>query len=100
LAGEELIARVAALEARMPEATQLIASVTQLGQNQQQLHLAFAQFSQQRGVAELQLERHTRATALDLAIKAVPHKEGEAPGVDAITRFAGAFLQWLKGGEH
>lgn len=93
-------ARLAALEERLPDATAIATSLTQIGQAVATLQQAVVQLqqqvawlAQQRGVAEQQLERHTRATALDLAIKA-------APGADAagMTALADAFVAWLKAG--
>lgn len=90
---DSIDARLVDLEQCLPEATAIVSSLAQLGQTVQQLHQQVVFLSQQRAVAEQQLERHTRATALDLAIKAAP---GAAAG--AMTELADAFVGWLKGG--
>jgi ABC-type transporter Mla subunit MlaD len=59
-----------------------------------EMQKALQRLLQQRAVAEQQMERQSRYSALDLAIKAA----GERPEIDAITAFAGAFLDWMKAG--
>lgn len=90
-------ARLVALEQKLPEATAIVTSMTQLGQAFQQLQQQVVYMSQQRAVAEQQLERHTRATALDLAIKAAPAAVAQGDG-ERLTSLADAFVAWLKGG--
>lgn len=90
-------ARLVALEQKLPDATAIITSLTQLGGAFTQLQQQVVFLSQQRAVAEQQLERHTRATALDLAIKAAPAAVAAADG-ERLTNLADAFVVWLKGG--
>ena len=86
-----------ALEARLAELPQYAQALTQHAGALNQLGQQVTHLSQQRAMAELQMERNTRATALDLAIKAVGEKAaGAAPDMDQITLLAGVFLGWLK----
>lgn len=78
---------------------QFRAELSQVTNVVQQTGQVVAQMSQQRAIQEFMAERNARATALDLAIKALPEAErmGEA-GPLTITTYAEAFLGWLKGG--
>lgn len=86
-----ILARLTALEDQMPDASGIGVRLAQLGQSITEMQGQIQWLAQQRTAGEKQLERHTRATALDLAIKA-------APGVDAetLTALAAAFVAWLK----
>jgi hypothetical protein len=93
--------RLTQIENQIPEVTKIIGSVVQLGANLQQLQQIVHQMSQQRAVAELQMERNIRASALDLAIKALQGPTKESPAdLDKLTTFAGAFLAYMKAGDH
>lgn len=84
--------RIGAIEDKLPQVTQLVGSVSQLGMAMQEMQQHMHVLSQQRDFTWLQIERNTRATALDLAIKAAPGGSAEN-----LTALATAFVAWLKG---
>lgn len=82
--------RLAAIEENLPQITDLISGLTQHANAIGELQRVVSGLMQQRDMMQLQVERHTRATALDLAIKAAP--AGDAA---KITDLADAFVGWL-----
>jgi hypothetical protein len=70
-------------------------ALTQFRAELQQMSQVVTQLSQERAVQEFLAERNARATALDLAIKALPEAD-RTP--DAIVAHAEAYLGWLKSG--
>lgn len=82
------------LDAIEPQLPQIAEALSQQRAAIEQVSQQVMWLAQQRAMAELQMERNTRATALDLAIKA----SGEKPEVGAIVEFAEAFLGWMKAG--
>jgi hypothetical protein len=89
--GPSTTERLDAIEPQLPQIAQVL---SQHGATLDQVAQQVMWLSQQRAMAELQMERNTRATALDLAIKA----SGEKPDVGVIVEFAEAFLGWMKAG--
>lgn len=82
-------------ETRLNELTAIQAQLIQMSQNIDACWRAVNTMQQQRGIAEVQMDRSTRSAALDLAIKTVK-KEGEAVDPAQVTVLADAFLQWLR----
>lgn len=95
--------RVLAIESflrqQRPDEFQTGEALAQFRTELNQIGHIIGQLSQQRAVQEFIAERNARATALDLAIKALPEADrmGES-GPVTITTYAEAFLGWLKGG--
>lgn len=88
-----ILQRVDSLEARLPEMTQIINVIRQQSEAIGKLQQQVVYLAQQRNLVEEQMERHTRATALDLAIKALPESGGAGL---RLTTLADAFVSWLK----
>lgn len=88
--------RLREVEKHFPDAFQIGQSIVSVVGRVQEMERVVTHLSQQRAVAEMGLERHTRATALDMAIKAVPEaNKGDASLISAL---ADGFLTWLKAG--
>lgn len=88
--------RLRQIEQHVPDAIKMAQGVTNIAGRLGELEKAVGYLSQQRAIAEVQMERQVRAVALDMAIKALPDAVRSDP--EAITRFADAFLGWLKAG--
>ena len=104
LGGNSAAAPVAAEpELPLPEAApqeavwdeaRLAQAVIEINSRLQTVEVVVRQMGQQRALGEWQLERNTRAAALDLAIKA----RGPGASGDETVDTAEAFLAWLKAG--
>jgi hypothetical protein len=85
----------------MPQAMQIGQSLIQLDTRLRNLEPQVQYLSQQRAVAEMSLERHTRSQALDLAIKSMTDEQKTGrDAADLITLLADAFLRWMKASEN
>lgn len=88
--------RLRDIEKHFPDAFKVGQSIVALNGRINELVPVVQHLSQQRAVAEVAMERQVRATAMDLAIKALPDdRKGDAA---MISQLADAFLGWLKSG--
>ena len=92
-----LYARVAALEERFPQVTQLVADLQQHAEVIRQLGAAYTELYNRASASDDQAERNIRATALDLAIKAIAGQNGGITGAEGLTTLADVFAEWLRG---
>lgn len=93
-----LAMRLGRAERQIPQVMQLTQNVTNLLANQEQLQKVVGTLSSHQAMAELQMERHVRGMALDLALKAAKGKDDSVVDADLVTGLAEGFLVWLKGG--
>lgn len=73
------------------------AEIDQLSQALQQMHGHVMWLTNQKADATHLLERNTRVSALDLAIKALPESTRDP---EVITEYAAAFAAWIRGGDN
>lgn len=94
-----LAARLRQVEQHVPDAIKVGQAMGNLAGRLAETEKMVTHLSQQRAVAEVQMERQVRAVALDMAIKALPDSvKASAEAPDVMTTTAEAFLAWLKAG--
>jgi hypothetical protein len=90
--GAPLADRVEVLERRQIHESEIAKALSTHAAVIDQIGAEVSRLSQQRGLEEAKMERQSRYSALDLAIKAA----GEKPDLGVVTAYADAFLVWMK----
>jgi hypothetical protein len=82
------------------ESTKTAHAILSLDTRIRHLEPVVQQMSQQRAVAEIQMERQVRSAALDLAVKALAALPEADKTAETISAYADAFTQYMKVGDH